>query len=341
MKTQLLPFTLFFLFVSCTAPKFYYQRVNNIPTNSPNFDVDIYMHGDTAPEKPHFEIVEIYMVEKGKLDKSTIIKKLEFEAIKEGVDAVIDVEYWIEKEQTINALTVIVDLLDEDGETTYVFANFTHIRGIGIKFLENIDYVHELPEFEYVYIIDDETGFPSPYFKFEYTLTGQEHMVYPEADGALEIYKKYFQFYSDYHLLHQREGWTYVKKHNQMTGRRMINEDGLTLKRCIPEYDKNGKMTALTIVHPSSWTKGTEKVIYHYDETGKLFGRTVLTHEEVKIFEQYVFVEERLSGRKIKITIPGQAGYLFSTSVVYYSPDYLEKYYHDEYAAKKHGLSQN
>jgi hypothetical protein len=275
------------------------------------------MHGDTAPEKPHFEIVEIYMVEKGKLDKSTIIKKLEFEAIKEGVDAVIDVEYWIEKEQTINALTVIVDLLDEDGETTYVFANFTHIRGIGIKFLENIDYVHELPEFEYVYIIDAETGFPTPCFKIEYALTGQEHKVYPETESAMDIYRKYFQFYSDYHLLHQREGWAYIKKDGKVTRRMMINEEGLTLKKCIPEYDKNGKMTALTIVHPGSWTKGTEKVIYHYDEKGKLFGRTVLTHEKVKIFEQYVFVEERLSGRKIKITIPGQVGYLFSTSVVY------------------------
>lgn len=340
MKTKLLLFALFFFCASCTVPKFYNQRINNIPTEGPNFDIEIYLHGDSVPEKPYFEIVDIYLAEKGMLDKKTIIKKLEFEAIKEGVDAVIDVEHWHKKEKTTNAITIFVDMFDEDGETSYVNANFTHIRGIGIKYLENIDYVHEKPEFEYVYSIDQETGFPSPYLKFEYTLTGQEHMVYPEVDGALEIYQKYLQFYSDYHLLQQREGWAYMKKQNQVTERRLVNEDGYPIKRCIPEYDGQGKIIALTIVHVSGGLKGREKVIYHYDENGKRFGRTVMTHEKVKIFEQYIYDGERLTGRKVKISIPGKENLLFNTSILYYSADYLKKYYEEEYAAKRQDFSQ-
>lgn len=340
MKAQLFPLALFFFFVSCITPKFYHQRVNNIPTKSPNFEVLVYLLGDQIPEKPYFEIVDFYMAEKGRLSKSAILKKLEFEAIKEGVDAVIDVEYWNRKEPTVNALTVFIDLIDEDGETTYINTHFTHIRGIGIKYLENIDYVHELPEFEYMYLIDAETGFPTPCFKIEYALTGQEHKVYPEAESAMDIYRKYFQFYSDYHLLHQREGWTYVKRDNKVTRRMMINEEGLTLKRCIPEYDKDGKMIALTIFHAGTGTKETERVIYHFDEKGRKFGRTVLTHEKVKVYEQYVFDGEMLTGRKIKINIPGGAGYFLNSSILYYDTDYLRMYYEEEYAAMQLEISK-
>jgi hypothetical protein len=340
MKTQLLRFALFFFCASCTVPKFYFQRVNNIPTKSPNFDVAVYMQGEKVPERPYFEIIDIYMAEKGKLDKNTILKKIEFEAIKEGVDAVIEVEYWNQHEEIVNALTIFVDLFDEDGETTYMNQQFTHIKGVGIKYLENIDYIDELPEFEYVYLLDPETGFPNPYFKIEYTLTGQEHMVYPEVKGAVDIYKKYFQFYSDYHLLHQRDGWTYVKKNGLVTRRMMVNDDGLTVKKCIPKYDLKGKLTSVTIVHVRDGIGETEKVIYHFDESGNKIGRTVITHQKARIFEQYVFDEERLTNRKIRISIPGKENYLFNTSIVYYSADYLEKYYENEYDAKRQGFSQ-
>lgn len=317
----------------CTMPQYYHQRINNIPTRPNNFDVAIYLQGDAVPEEPYFEIVEFYLREKGKLSRKEILDKLEIEAIKEGVDAVIDVEVSSDIEDITNGFTVFVDLFDDDPETTYLSMTYTYLTGIGIKFLENLDYIHELPEYEYVYVIDEKTRFPTPFFKIEYTLTGQEHMVYPESDIALEVYQKYVQFYSDFHLIHQREGWVFYKNKEHRISRRVLpDENGDVAKVCLFTYDPNGRISEITIRDLRGVFVKEEYVKYHYNQAGKIQSKTIHLLRNSTIYEEYKYDEGRLKGREIKILITGKDNYLLSTTFTYYPKDYLEKYYKSQLA---------
>ncbi len=333
MKSTFLALGIAVLCAGCMTPQHYYQRVNNIPTRPYNFDVKIVMLGDPVPAKPFFEIVEFNLREKGKMSEREMKNKLQMEAIKEGVDAVIDVEISRNKELVSNVFSLMLDLLYEDEETILIPASFTYAYGVGIKFLESLDYIHELPEFEYVYIVDEKTRFPSPFFKIEYTLTGQEHMVYPESEKALDVYKQYFQFYSDFHLIHHRERWAYYKNKDHRISRRVLLDDhGEALKKCLFSYDASGWLSEITILDLTRVFSRSEHVKYHYDLSGQLQSKIIHTRGKSRIYEEYKYEGGRLKGRNIRIMIPGKENYLLSTTYTYHPKDYLEKYYKDQLA---------
>ncbi len=325
-KARYLLFLMVFL-TACAIQIPYHQRLNYIPLQGPNFGVEMLLN-EEKPTEPYFEAVELYLKEKGRLSKTAIMKKLEMEAIKEGLDAVMEIEYWNGSEEKANLLTLLIDVMDDDYETTYINAPFTHIRGIGVKYLDNIDYLDKQPEFEYVYLIDSVSDMPEPLFKIEYNPIGQEHKIYPETTEGKIIYDDYFQFYSDYHLLQQRERWFYTVAKNRVRKRILYDEDGNVVKTCVLNYDPSGKLQTLKVYNGMA---GLDIINYHYEE-GKLKYRMVHAHDHVKIFTQYNYDGDRLSGRKIKITLPTKKHYVLSTSIIYYDPDYLKEYYFQEYA---------
>jgi hypothetical protein len=331
MKKQLFYYLIFICFYSCSLPKPYHQRINYIPTKGPNFGVEI-LFQEKPPTKPYFEVIDFDIVEKGKLSRREVMKKLEMEAIKEGVDAVMEVEYWSRSEEKVNFLTVLIDVMDEDEETTVVNAPYTYIRGVGIKYLENIDYVQDQPEFEYVYQIDRQTGFPTPLFKIEFNLTGQEHMIYPESEDAREIYTDYFQYYSDFHLLHQRERWSHKSVNNQVKKRILVDIDGYFVKSCKLHYDEQGRQTKVEV---KNRLKGDDLVTYHYNDQGIKSSKSIVTYDRTRIFEQYNYEGGKLAGRKIKIMTADRRQYLFNTTILYFDPEYLQKYYDQEYAKQE------
>lgn len=335
MKRVCCLFTLLVFFSACSIQKSYHQRLNYIPLQGPNFGVEM-LFKEQKPTKPYFDVIEIYLKEKGKLSKRSLMKKLEMEAIKEGVDGVMDIEYWNGSEDKVNLLTMFIDVMDDDYETTYINAPFTHMRGIGIKYLENINYLDQQPEFEYVYKIDSITGMPEPLFKIEYNPIGQEHKIYPESLEGELIYNEYFQFYSDFHLRHQRERWFYTMSNNRLMKRILYDQDGFVVKTCFFNYDSKGKLKSLEV---RNRLVGYDIIDYHYNNQGKLAFRTVNTHDKVRIFDQYQYQDEKLSGRKIKITLSDKRHYLLNTSIIYYDPDYLKDYYFQEYAKTKNSFN--
>jgi len=316
-------------FSSCVSPRQYHQRINYIPTKGSNFGVEV-LSENQVPEKPYFEVIDFEFSEKGKLSKLQAKKKLEMEAIKEGLDAVIMLDHWNEYEEKVNALTILVDVLDEDGETTVMNMPYTYIKGIGLKYLENIENLNDYPEFEYVYKIDSEEDLPEPFFKVEYNLTGQEHRIYPESDEAQEIYDRYFQFYSDYHLIHQRESWYYTKRNGQLKKRVLIRQGGLVAKTCKFTYDEQGRMSQIDVNHHGH---SNATVNYHYDELGTKLSKSVVLENGARLFEQYTYVDGKLDGRKIKIIDPGKINMLLNSMILYFDADYLKDFYEEAYSS--------
>ncbi|MCG8307469.1 MAG: hypothetical protein MI975_08760 [Cytophagales bacterium] len=324
MKTHFLFIICALLLDSCIQPKYYQQRINDIPASAPNFGVEIRFAGDSLPSRPYFEVIDFELFEKGTLGKEEIKARLEIEAIKEGVDMVVNVDMRNEMAEESNLFTILVDAMVDDGETTTVPAHYTHITGLGIIFLESLDYIHSIPEFEYFYEVDLKTDFPKPFIKIEYKLTGQEFMVYPESEDALEIYKKYFQFYSDFHLLRQREMWTYKMKEGRLKKRILRNEGGFITKMCMPEYNDKGKIVRLNIMNRSRKIYADESIHYSYNEKGDLANRLVETYDGTKVYEEYLYEADRLTGKKILLNLSSGKQIHLNSSIQYYAPDYLK-----------------
>ena len=335
MKTYYLAILGMLIAVSCTPPKYYQLRINDIPTKSPNFNTEIRFIEEGLPAKPYFEVIDIDLVEKGRLTEKEIKQRLEIEAIKEGVDAIIGVENWGETTEEVNFLSLLVDVMDEDGKATTFPKNYTHIKGRGIMYVENLDFIHEQPEYEYFYQINLETDFPQPYFKVEYKLTGQVYMVYPESDEVLDVFKKYLQFYTDYHLLRQREGWAYRMNGNLLKKRILRMENGYISKICLPEYDQQDRMITLQIIHRNSKINVDEFVRYSYDEENRLSGRIIECYDGTRIYETYKYEYNQLIGRSMIINMPHSEQIKLHTSFRYYDPDYLQEFYFNELADKE------
>ena len=134
MKAYLFALFGLVLFGSCTKPTFYQLKINDIPARAPNFNTEIRLIEDSVPIKPYFEIIDFDLVKNGALSNREIRKVLELEAIKEGVDAIIEVDSWTESNQEVSFITILIDVLDDDTETTTTTAKYTHIRGKGIMY---------------------------------------------------------------------------------------------------------------------------------------------------------------------------------------------------------------
>lgn len=335
MKSEHIFVLAFIVLISCSKPNLYQHKINDIPTKAPNFNADIRFASDNSPITPYFEIVDFDIVEKGSMSKMQVKKRLEQEAIKEGVDAIIDIDYWIETNNEVTFMTVLLDVLDEDYETTTSIVRYTHIVGRGIMYLENLDFIDHQPEFEYFYKLDLKSDLPSPLFKIEYKLTGQVFKVYPEEESDLAIYKKYFQYYSDFHLLRQRESWSYKMDGPLLKKRTLLSQKGEVIKRCFPKYDEDSRLVQLKIVHFYSNIQKNEYIKYIYDKKGRLLQRMVEVHDGTVVFEQYHYNKNKLAGRKISIQRPLEKTIRLNTSIRYYPPNYLKDYYFNEYVKNR------
>lgn len=319
--------------LACVKPSIYQARINDIPTRSPNYNAEVRFLGARNPINPYFEIIDFELVKKGSLSKRQVKKLVEISAIKEGVDAIIEVDYWKESVEKVGILEFLIAVLEET-EPSNRIVHYTHIRGKGIIYLDNTDYIHEQPEFEYFSKLDGKTNLPTPFFKIEYKLTGQVFDVYSESDEAQDIYQKYFKYYSDFYLLQQREMWSYKMNGPVLKNRTLRNRNGKVMKKCIPEFDENKKLIRLKIVRYHGSIEANEYIYYAYDERGNMIKRVVYANDGSKIYEDYNYENDRLTGKKIAIVQASKEPIILNSSIDYYDKNYLKEYYFSEYVQR-------
>jgi len=324
---------------SCSPHLRYHQLINDIPTQFPNFGTEIRFLGDSLPSKPFFEVVDIQFEIKGPFSMEALKKRVELEAIKEGVDAVTDVEYQQESFDKITLATILLDVIAESEEATTVPGYITYVRGTGIMYLENLSFIKEKPEYEYFYKIDTSGGLPEPFLKIEYKLTGQEFKVYPAVDEAMDIYNKYIKFYSDFHLFSQRERWEYLREGSKITKRFLVNEKGTVRKIVTPKYDDKGRIIKVNIVENRSQDQLLEHITYAYDEHSRLKSRLIQTANGAKVFENWIYENERPVRREMVINTSEAKTFYLRSSILYYHPDYLKDYYLTEYETRSQGYA--
>ncbi len=330
-RSILLPFV---LLLSCAKPNLYQAKINDIPTRSPNFNAEVRFIGEGTPINPYFEIIDFELLKKGMLSKHDVQREVEISAIKEGVDAIIEVDYWDESIEKVSLLGILVAIL-EDSEPTKATVTYTHIRGLGILYLDNANFVHEQPEYEYFYKLDQETKFQAPFFKIEYKLTGQVFELSGESDEAEEIYRKYFKDYSNFHLLKQRERWSYNMSGPLLKNRIQKDRYGAIVKKCIPVFDENERLIRVKIIHFKGKIDVNEFIHYGYNDDGKIIERVVKVYDGTKIYESYIYENDRLAGKKILVYQPFKEPIIINSSIDYYDMNYLKEYYFNEYVQRR------
>ncbi len=335
MKSIIKYLLLSMLMIACAPPKYYQQTINDLPRVSSTFRAGVFFKGEEVGKEPYLEVIDYDNVVRGRLNSEQIRSFLQKEGELEGVDLFIDVRYSYAIKQTTTWYTLLVDLIDYENPEPYQ-ANiyYTRIRGKGVVFLRNLDFIGNLPEYEYFYLIDRNTSLPQPFFNIEYKLTGQIFKVYPSSQEALEIFRKYFKFYTDYHLTRQRERWVYKRnKDGKITKRLWQRADGKTIRRCFYTYRDNGKLESIRIVN--NHLAATEFVRYSYDEQDRLISRDIELYDGARVQEEYQYEGALLTGRRIDIHRPGKEPLELSTSVLYYDPDYLKDFYNNQYFTRK------
>jgi hypothetical protein len=322
------------LLLSCSKPNVYQAKINDIPTKSPNYNSEVRFIWQKNPINPYLEIIDFQLVKKGRLSRNQVKRLVEISAIKEGVDAIIEVDYWRESVEKISVLGIVIAILEET-EPVNKTVHYTYIQGKGIMYLDNTDYIHKQPEYEYFHQLDRKTNSPTPFFKIEYKLTGQVFEVYAESDEAQDIYQKYFKYYSDFHLLKQREMWSYTMDGSLLKNRKLKNQLGAVVKKCVPEYDKDKRLKRVKIIRYRSKVEEAENIDYAYDEEGKLIKRVIKVHDGAKIYEDYFYKDNRISGKQITIYRSSKEPLVLHSSIDYYDKNYLKDYYFNEYVQTK------
>jgi len=208
-------------------------------------------------------------------------------------------------------------------------------------YLDNLGFIEEKPEYEYFYKVDPKGGLPQPFLKIEYKLTGQEFQVYPAEEKALDTYEDYIKYYSNFHLLYQRERWEYKMRELQIAKRLMLNEKGILRKTVIPIYDKKGNIIRLNINQHHYDRVYHESILYGYDDKSRIESRLITIHDGSKVFEKWHYNNDRLISREITIN-PGVAETVkLRSSILYYHPDFLRDYYFNEYTKKHEGIASS
>ena len=315
----------------CTRP--YQQRISYIPTNQTKEEPQIWFFNRGVPDKAFFEITEFELKELGSHTRHGVADILKWHARMEGLDAVINVEYWHETESGANLATVIIDILADENEYDSENQIYTSIAGIGIKYLENLDFIDQIPEFEYAYKLDSNS-FPNRFFKIEFKLTGDIHDFDPENIYAAEVFTKYIKPYSMHHLLKEREGWSYTLVDGQLFERILRNEDNKIIKDCNLHFNKDGQVTEIDITRNDLPKKPQEFVKIVYNSNGSLSGRIINTCKGATIFEKYEYERGKVIRKTMQINFieNEQVETIeLSSSFVYFDKDYLEKYYYEEY----------
>ena len=322
-----------FLF-SCNAAKFYDVQILEIPgkKNELQTPIPIYFIGQTPELKPYFEMVELNAEGKGNINNRKVYQIMKSKAQENGLDAVIDVSVNTFTEEYTSFMDIVLSSVDET-EDYYSIRNIYQIRGIGIKFLDNLDYIEDLPEFESIYV--DNGNKMEPFLELEFKPTGEVYHVNYLHSYSNTFYRSYLFEHSDYHLLKERNNWRYkmVKPDQEV---RKLYRNNSVIKKCIIHYNENDLVESIKVKFTDfNHNKGTssttnyviEEVKYSYNENNQLIKKEILYQDQSRLVISPVYDNEKITGFKYYLHKTGGLEVKLTSTYQFYSKDYLQEFY--------------
>lgn len=318
------------LFSSCARNKLYSRKwLGDIPAMTPMGPIKIIYPNEPLPQKPYIEVVRMDVALQGYRNSKRLAEELTNTALHEGVDAVIVLDANDDTLQVSqNMMRFEYDFLDNDPSISEGYVGgvyYEMISGIGIKYVENIDYINRYVKNEELYLINDTLSAPLLMANIDYYPSGSVKDFNSYHQRAEQLYVDLIKPYSRYYLLYDQNGqWHEWFIENRLVKREKYRLDDWMIKRVRIYYDHLGKENKILIRNNEDRYPYNESIQLVRDK-GKIIRRVINRYEEPDLIEKYTYDSNNIIvARDIYLVINGKEHHLFKSIYSHYSQESLK-----------------
>ena len=252
-------------------------KMLNIPSPPPhNNEVNIFFPGEPLPERPYLKIKMISVSGDEQVPDNQLLNQLKSEAQSEGLDDVILMDKNFKSELVTEThgpgLFAILfgDSADQEVEEITYLQNTKELTGLGIKYIDNMEYVRDVIKTEQVFTYNPDDGSYELGAFVTFKLTGG---IQEKEDKNMLL--QFLDEHSLDHLVYEETGsWKYKQIRDLLVRRKLIVH-GETYKVCDITLDEASKIRKIEIRFTDDPVK--ETIELNYDENERLIGRVLQT----------------------------------------------------------------
>ncbi|MCE7991102.1 MAG: hypothetical protein HEP71_03945 [Roseivirga sp.] len=259
--------------LSCTRSNFYeHQLLSSLPVNGNTQQIDVFYEGESSPPKDYIEYYNLRLVKKGHFNDEQMVSFLKQEALKKGLDGLMDPKKWDETEESATFFDVLATITDPDDIDYTSTVNYSIIEAKGIRYIENIDLTHSLKAGK---VYDMTTN--AYMGEIRYLPNGLISETIAENDLSQMLMDTYFKFSED-HLLYEQEGWqTLHRLDGRIDVRRKYRMNDWILARVRVKYNGNKpeQIRSIRVTENPKKTPIISRIVYQYDAQNRPISRKV------------------------------------------------------------------
>jgi len=294
LKSMLLLLVTAAIFSCSRANYFEHQPLSNLPSQAHDQPVEVFFEDNAEPQRDYIEFYDLRLVKRGTFTDRQMLKLLQAEAQKKGLDAVTNVNKWTESEERTTLIDVLAAVGDDTGYEPTTTVSHSVIEAKGIKYIENIDLSNSVKTGT---VYDESTGEKAG--EIQYLPNGLINETISENDEAKLMLDIYFMLSED-HLLHEQADWQTKHHHDgQIDIRRKYRMNDWLLKRVRVKYGPHHKLIrTLKLVENPDENPLITKISYSYDQSGKLKARKASGTR--MLTEKLIYAHGKLQSRIIQ-----------------------------------------
>ena len=261
------------LLLGLSACQYNYPKVSNASPLS-NFpmppshqrEVDIYPAGKLPADTAFVKLIRLEAQGNPALPDTVLLNVLRKKAQAEGADAVL-----IEKKKEEKKLITL--------------------SGTAIRYKNRLGYVRAYLKWQKVYIVST-TGVKTHAFTVAYDFDRYIWKIIPEKRrDADSLFYNYSDRYSPYHLLEEKNGWTYRKDKSGKDIQRNYYVDGIKIKRLNLSYPEPGKIQVNVYYSGQGDYLFPDVVVYELNDKKQVVRSTIVTGEGDILREKFTYDE--------------------------------------------------
>jgi hypothetical protein len=286
-------------------------RIKEFPTPRHNREVKIYFPGEKLPDKPYIQTHTFEARHYPGAPITVQVRQIREQARAAGVDAVIIMSHRDQAELTRYGHLMMVNTL----------------TALGIKFKENVDYLHMYRSIDQLYAFNAE--------KDTFELVAN---LYPDFDGQVktvevlddaEMGKFYFENYIrryslDFLLGDKSPNWRYKTKLSGLVTRREYIKDGLKHIKLDLHYEPDTRK--LTRIDASIFNPGevwhNYEILLEFGPNKMISEKKILSNGNLELIERFYYDEkDRLLTSTYHKIVDGQEQPFLQTHYYYYDDE--------------------
>lgn len=261
------------------------KKLIEIPTLPHRRAIDVFDIGE-KPDSAYYKLSILEVYRNSNDTYVSVIKELKAQAQYEGMDGIMIFKMGLVQKSYV----------DFEGYNS----SYSVKEGVayGIKYRTNFDYLKQIPKIESIYIYNDSTmAFDGTHFR-QFDLFGKTI-----AHSCSSSFHDFLYQYSLYHLVEEKENWTYSTDNSVITGRELKTE--FRNKKCQFHYDSLQRLNEIrTEIYENSggfMTFYKKRIALSYNENGQLhqkdiypnLGNETSFYREVYRYDDLGRLEER------------------------------------------------